>query len=1511
MTSASNVDAPSATRKNNKRPHHSVWVALLITAFAAACAAGYWTDRVRRLPDPLVPVSGWRWWFTPIERNAFLRLPVIQGEIRDIYASAGSDIVLAVGERGLILRSDDSGRTWKRSSISSGPAVPQQSPPVSQNSDPVPSDLRGESWSLLPPAHAAQPTGAPEQNQRLVPVAPNKLRTDPEQAQKSAPEVPSDPKAEASEPSAADPLIGSEEPLDNVGPAVLDPYTVEQDEIRSLPPLDRSQQNLNAVIFIRPEIGLAVGDAATILRTADGGETWAPIEIPSRRKLNAVTVLPDGKVLIVGNVGFVAASTDQGLTWTIYRQRSQVDLRDVAFVDESTGVAVGDGIVRTQDGGTSWATAASTLGTINAVSFANARVGVAVGSTGTILRTDDGGEKWSPIDTGQEQALTAVRFIDADRAIAVGVQGTVLATTDAGRSWTARPSAGDVRYSALALARDGRVFSAALDGTISVSADVGVSWSLVGAGATPLLRRIDFADARNGIAVGRNGSVLTTRDGGSTWRTRNSGVTADLRAVDHADRSRAVAVGVGGTALLSTDNGITWLNQSMPGAFRLDDVHFADERRAFAVGPGLQVLRSDNGGETWSASGDQTSGLGAMRMPPEATASIGFADASRGIAAWLGLSLETADGGTTWLRGRGPDSAWTESFTMRAGTSRFMAVATVLRDVRSRGLAISKDGGASWLPVAIVDQSGWEHATSGAFADDRNGVIVGRNGTILHTDNGGASWTTADAGTRLNLNDVAFADANRAVALSSSRMYISDDAGRSWSSVAYRRYPSPWLWLAGVWLLAAVGVITRLRLSVAETGDAPASVADAAVSDDPIGWKDPDALGLRDIALAMSRFLRNRRTQPPLTLAVEGEWGTGKSSLMNLLRQDLRRYGFRPVWFNAWHHQSGENLLGSLLANIHAQGVPPWHTLAGIDFRFTLLTVRAQRYWLRLALTLFIIVLGLSSYEVLGESATALWNKLGSGEPLKDLGAATGLLGLIAAVLAPVVAAVRAVSAFGLQPAKLIAAVASTRHDESAKQEAGARYRFAREFADFSSALDPRTLVIFIDDLDRCRPKNVIDVLEAVNFLVTSGRCVVVLGMARRWVEACVEEAFKELAPSQTAWDRLAPRGERASARDVPREAVEPHPENRQFARDYLEKLINIEIRIPRLSDNASRAILDSSSQAFEPPSWRNSLGGALLRAAPLTALLVVGAGIFALGNYTAGRLKLAVPASTSTVPGDFAAPAADTGATGKTPAVTTPRETKDAQGPPVPAGEVAFENTQAHVRAAYYLGTGMPVLLAIAGLVALILLARREVRTDDSADFRDALKIFQPWIVLGGESPRSLKRFVNHLRYVAMRFRAEAEQPSAWERLCSRVAVLFDRREPVRTPLTDNVTQLEEHLLVALAAIYRCDERWLDELPPFHPDAIEELLVRDYDKRVPFKVRRRLALRLEKSIIDFNERFEATPLFVNQMLDRRYIVAFYEVMAAQSGAKEDTAESGDAPPPPPTQLRPSPTPAA
>lgn len=80
------------------------------------------------------------------------------------------------------------------------------------------------------------------------------------------------------------------------------------------------------------------------------------------------------------------------------------------------------------------------------------------------------------------------------------------------------------------------------------------------------------------------------------------------------------------------------------------------------------------------------------------------------------------------------------------------------------------------------------------------------------------------------------------------------------------------------------------------------------VVDRPITDKDVDSLGLGRYAQALATFILSAQT--PMTIALQGEWGSGKTSLMNNLRGRLCHdkddksddREFLPVWINTWHY---------------------------------------------------------------------------------------------------------------------------------------------------------------------------------------------------------------------------------------------------------------------------------------------------------------------------------------------------------------------------------------------------------------------------------------------------------------------------------------------------------------------------------------------------------------------------------------------------------------------------------
>jgi len=72
------------------------------------------------------------------------------------------------------------------------------------------------------------------------------------------------------------------------------------------------------------------------------------------------------------------------------------------------------------------------------------------------------------------------------------------------------------------------------------------------------------------------------------------------------------------------------------------------------------------------------------------------------------------------------------------------------------------------------------------------------------------------------------------------------------------------------------------------------------VADHPVSVKDDDKLDLSSYASALASFIEGSET--PITVGMQGEWGSGKTSLMNLLRDELRGRRCAIAWVNTWEY---------------------------------------------------------------------------------------------------------------------------------------------------------------------------------------------------------------------------------------------------------------------------------------------------------------------------------------------------------------------------------------------------------------------------------------------------------------------------------------------------------------------------------------------------------------------------------------------------------------------------------
>ena len=390
----------------------------------------------------------------------------------------------------------------------------------------------------------------------------------------------------------------------------------------------------------------------------------------------------------------------------------------------------------------------------------------------------------------------------------------------------------------------------------------------------------------------------------------------------HPDAFRVTAPWHSPAAWFSAD---FWLHPYERNAFKrlpvirsdLRDVFVLGER-VWAVGEGGLIIHSPDGGVTWQQQrAYQPESLESVEEKPQR---------QRMIAPEADQQLESNAQGISRTEGRLSDS---EKLFREDLQSIFFIDAQRGWAVGESDIILSTaDGGKSWQPQASGTEAWLESVT---FMDAQRGWTVGSGGTILSTNDGGKNWQLQSNNTETSLVD-------------NDEMNLSIAGEEKDQHLTYQRYPAPWFYL--VLLVVALVYAAAFGLRARQNRQAqqqPASIASLGVSDQPAGLGRADLVGARQVALGLTRFLTNENTQPPLTIAITGEWGSGKSSVMNYLFANLKRKGLRPVWFNAWHHREEQNVLASILTNIHQQAIRPWWQPAGLWFRMRMLW---RRHWL-------------------------------------------------------------------------------------------------------------------------------------------------------------------------------------------------------------------------------------------------------------------------------------------------------------------------------------------------------------------------------------------------------------------------------------------------------------------------------------------------------------------------------------------------------------------------------------
>ena len=298
-------------------------------------------------------------------------------------------------------------------------------------------------------------------------------------------------------------------------------------------------------------------------------------------------------------------------SWKIIREADyETSYSDVIFVDQHNGWVVGENglIIHTNDGGKSWEyQQKGEISELYSVDFIDSLRGWATGSDfdsttglflGKILRTDNGGEKWSIYETGYN-VFYDICFVDSSRGWAVGLNGVIYHTTDGGVSWKQQPSGTTRTLISVVFIDSLTGWVAAGSSEILHTINGGQNWESQIIQPNKWLSEIYFIDSKIGWAVGSHGNIIQTTDGGRNWNVRHLGVEYegdyDLSSVCFVDSLKGWIVGYGpkgeyeyGPVILHTkDGGNSWrLEETGMRRGSLSSVFFIDSSTGWAVGHG-------------------------------------------------------------------------------------------------------------------------------------------------------------------------------------------------------------------------------------------------------------------------------------------------------------------------------------------------------------------------------------------------------------------------------------------------------------------------------------------------------------------------------------------------------------------------------------------------------------------------------------------------------------------------------------------------------------------------------------------------------------------------------------------------------------------------------------------------------------------------------------------------------------------------------------------------------------
>jgi photosystem II stability/assembly factor-like uncharacterized protein len=496
---------------------------------------------------------------------------------------------------------------------------------------------------------------------------------------------------------------------------------------------------LDVVVHPDGDVVIAVGTEGTLLRSDDGGASYAKVEAHTREALvGGIALRERGSILVIGSGGTLLRSIDHGRTFAQVAVETEAPLTAIAESRSGTIVVVGDhGVaLASMDHGEHFIRedTGRTHSLTELVALAAYPGGfVAAGEAGSIVLRDADG-RWFPVESPSRTFVTALEGL-ADGSLLAGLaEGLIVRSTDSGVHWQETFGSRDQNYVlGFVSSPDGTVVLARLhDRTLVRSEDGGRTFAPVDLPRAKAPTALTWLPGRGFVGVAGDGGTVRSDLRGAVWT--HTAASQPMRATKVVVDPKAGSVlGVGAAG---------FIGRLAPAAARFDViaqdlggliralVQAPDTGTLVAVGLDATVVRSVDGGKTYQRRPTTiapTSELAALTYDPGHSSFI--------LATTSGTVYRSQDDGQSF---RKSTELGHEVLQLAlVGNGRVLALCA------GHGGRLSTDGGKSFGPTSPGLSGTLRYAAPGCA---RNSVLaVGDGGALFHSTNNGAAFQRIDS----------------------------------------------------------------------------------------------------------------------------------------------------------------------------------------------------------------------------------------------------------------------------------------------------------------------------------------------------------------------------------------------------------------------------------------------------------------------------------------------------------------------------------------------------------------------------------------------------------------------------------------------------------------------------------------------------------------------------------------------------------------------------------------------